>query len=504
MNKINKGVILFLTIGLLAIKVSAQVKVGDNPTVVNSSAVFEMESTSKGLLLPRMTSAQRNAIVSPATGLVIYNTTKNCVEHYNGSAWYNACDRTTTPSNGGEISSGGTAVVSAWSSNVGCRVGAGVNNSPAGVRRGAVNQTMVMGSAPTATVTLVATVSTAGTYNILTNTVNGIYFSASGTFGATGSQTITLTATGSPLAAGNFMWTTNSTPSISIHGSVLTVEAPLGSSYYAHYNGIIGSAHVGTTYNLATQTTGEVFSNNAFCQDKPVSAQGCGGVTSVTANSRTHSTVNINGQCWLLTNMIDAPSVYSAYTSSSWTGTTTGDQGYWGYYNTSMHNNNNNSAAWQSTEPGTNEGVLYQWCGAMDASISERSKGICPAGFHIPSDCEWMYLEHGMGMSIAEQIVVSEYRAENNINQGRPADKLLNIYDPLYHTNASGFTAIVSGMRGETASYIGRGESANFWSSTSQSVGNGYSRNLLQTTKQGVLRQVYGKGSAFSVRCLKD
>jgi uncharacterized protein (TIGR02145 family) len=201
--------------------------------------------------------------------------------------------------------------------------------------------------------------------------------------------------------------------------------------------------------------------------------------------------------------MIDAPGVYSAYTSSSWTGTTTGDQGYWGYYNTSMHNNNNNSAAWQSTEPGTNEGVLYQWCGAMDASISERSKGICPAGFHIPSDCEWMYLEHGMGMSIAEQIVVSEYRAENNINQGRPADKLLNIYDPLYHTNASGFTAIVSGMRGETASYIGRGESANFWSSTSQSVGNGYSRNLL-TSKQGVLRQVYGKGSAFSVRCLKD
>ena len=505
MNKINKGVILFLTIGLLAIKVSAQVKVGDNPTVVNSSAVFEMESTSKGLLLPRMTSAQRNAIVSPATGLVIYNTTKNCVEHYNGSAWYNACDRTTTPSNGGEISSGGTAVVSAWSSNVGCRVGAGANNIPAGVRRGAVNQTMVMGSAPTATVTLVATVSTAGTYNILTNTVNGIYFSASGTFGATGSQTITLTATGSPLAAGNFMWTTNSTPSISVHGSVLTVEAPLGSSYYAHYNGIIGAVHVGGTENDTTQLTGEVFSNNAYCQDKPISAQGCGGVTSVVANSRTHNTVNINGQCWLVTNMIDAPSTYSAYTSASWSAGAQDDHGYWGYYNTSVHNGGslgNSTAAWQSTEPGTNEGVLYQWCGAMDASISERSKGICPAGFHIPSDCEWMYLEHGQGMSIAEQIrVLQEYRASSDADQGKSGLKLQStIYASM--TNTSGFTAIRSGFRGETSIFGGRGSIASFWTSTSQSNSKGYVRSVANNF--GVAREVYPKGSAIPVRCLKD
>jgi uncharacterized protein (TIGR02145 family) len=137
----------------------------------------------------------------------------------------------------------------------------------------------------------------------------------------------------------------------------------------------------------------------------------------------------------------------------------------------------------------------------MNASISERSKGICPAGFHIPSDCEWMYLEHGQGMSIAEQTIVSEYRADTN-TKGRTGDKLLNVYS-ADQTNASGFTALVSGIRGEDASYIGRGEIANFWSSTSQSADNGYSRNLL-TAKQGIVRQVYAKGSAFSVRCLKD
>jgi hypothetical protein len=52
----------------------AQLKVGDNPTTINPSAVLEVESTSKGLLPPRMTQTQRDAITSPANGLIIYCT----------------------------------------------------------------------------------------------------------------------------------------------------------------------------------------------------------------------------------------------------------------------------------------------------------------------------------------------------------------------------------------------------------------------------------------------
>ena len=59
--------------------------VGD--TTLNASAMFEVESTTKGLLPPRMTTVQRNAISSPATGLVIYNTTTGQLETYNGAAW---------------------------------------------------------------------------------------------------------------------------------------------------------------------------------------------------------------------------------------------------------------------------------------------------------------------------------------------------------------------------------------------------------------------------------
>jgi hypothetical protein len=44
------------------------------------SALFEVQSTDKGFLLPRMTQAQRDAIVNPAKGLQIYNTTSDCVD----------------------------------------------------------------------------------------------------------------------------------------------------------------------------------------------------------------------------------------------------------------------------------------------------------------------------------------------------------------------------------------------------------------------------------------
>ena len=54
---------------------------------IAASAITEIRSTTKGVLLPRMTTTQRNAIASPATGLEIYNTTTNRKEVYNGTFW---------------------------------------------------------------------------------------------------------------------------------------------------------------------------------------------------------------------------------------------------------------------------------------------------------------------------------------------------------------------------------------------------------------------------------
>jgi hypothetical protein len=54
-----------------------------------ASARLSVESTTQGFLPPRMTTAQKNAIASPAAGLMVYDTTLNQMSYYNGTAWVN-------------------------------------------------------------------------------------------------------------------------------------------------------------------------------------------------------------------------------------------------------------------------------------------------------------------------------------------------------------------------------------------------------------------------------
>ncbi|MBK8142166.1 MAG: hypothetical protein IPK57_15155 [Chitinophagaceae bacterium] len=61
--------------------------VGIGTTTPNASAQLDIVSTSKGLLIPRMTAAQRAAIASPAIGLMVYETTTNSLWLFNGTVW---------------------------------------------------------------------------------------------------------------------------------------------------------------------------------------------------------------------------------------------------------------------------------------------------------------------------------------------------------------------------------------------------------------------------------
>jgi hypothetical protein len=54
---------------------------------INASAKLQIDSTTKGFLPPRMTTTQKNAIASPAAGLVLYDSTTNKLQCYNGSTW---------------------------------------------------------------------------------------------------------------------------------------------------------------------------------------------------------------------------------------------------------------------------------------------------------------------------------------------------------------------------------------------------------------------------------
>ena len=81
-----KQIFTFLAVVLLTATTYAQVGVGT--TTPGASSALDITSTTKGLLIPRMTETQRDAISSPATGLMIYQTDGTVgFYYYNGSSW---------------------------------------------------------------------------------------------------------------------------------------------------------------------------------------------------------------------------------------------------------------------------------------------------------------------------------------------------------------------------------------------------------------------------------
>jgi hypothetical protein len=83
---ISKDVVRFLTQNAERVRIDGSGNVGVGATA-NASAILDVQSTTKGFRLPNMTTVQKNAISSPAAGLMVFDTTlsKACV--YSGAAW---------------------------------------------------------------------------------------------------------------------------------------------------------------------------------------------------------------------------------------------------------------------------------------------------------------------------------------------------------------------------------------------------------------------------------
>ncbi len=90
---LKRGIFLCVTV----ITLYAQ-NVGIGTPTPDASAILELSATDKGLLVPRLTTAQRNAIAAPAEGLIIYNLDTKCLEVYSDTMWVNLCQTcTSTP-----------------------------------------------------------------------------------------------------------------------------------------------------------------------------------------------------------------------------------------------------------------------------------------------------------------------------------------------------------------------------------------------------------------------
>ena len=93
---------IIYTLFLLVSSSSLHAQVGIGTNTPDNSAMLEVQSNERGILFPRMTSAQRNGIASPANGLHVFDTNTNSLWYFNGTVWIN----TVSDASLGDVKSG--------------------------------------------------------------------------------------------------------------------------------------------------------------------------------------------------------------------------------------------------------------------------------------------------------------------------------------------------------------------------------------------------------------
>ncbi|WP_412559815.1 hypothetical protein [Winogradskyella sp. MIT101101] len=94
MKNLNQKVIFTKCLIALFISFNSFAQVGIGTLTPDESSMLDVSSTSKGMLAPRMTSAQRIAISNPANGLLVFDTTENSFYYYSSSQWVNLKSKT--------------------------------------------------------------------------------------------------------------------------------------------------------------------------------------------------------------------------------------------------------------------------------------------------------------------------------------------------------------------------------------------------------------------------
>jgi len=146
-------------------------------------------------------------------------------------------------------------------------------------------------------------------------------------------------------------------------------------------------------------------------------------------------------------------------------------------------------------------GRLYDWATAMDlpgdcnsascqSRIGVKHRGICPSGFHIPTDAEWDALySYAGGMSGAG----TKLKAASGwmVYSGRPSG-----------TDTFGFAALPGGFGNSNDNFYSVGYRSFWWSSSENTASYAYGRGMHYHEK--AYQDKYIKSSLFNVRCIKN
>ena len=198
-----------------------------------------------------------------------------------------------------------------------------------------------------------------------------------------------------------------------------------------------------------------------------------------------YNTVKIGDRCWMAENLKSTH--YSTGTSIT---------GCYIYEDT-----DGNQYRW---------GRLYTWAAVMNGASSSNTipsgvQGVCPSGWHMPSDEEWKEAEMTIGMSRAS----ADQQFWRGLFEGKKmratGEALVwnEASGAIEGNNYSGFTALPAGVRGVDGIYTGVMEKALFWSCTQEDILYAWNR-MLTFDHSDVHRTIANKTIGYSVRCVKD
>ncbi len=136
-------------------------------------------------------------------------------------------------------------------------------------------------------------------------------------------------------------------------------------------------------------------------------------------------------------------------------------------------------------------GRLYTWNAAMNGSTDQGAQGICPSGWHIPTDEEFKQLEMHLGMTQAEANMTNTWR-------GAPVGNLLGA------GGDSGYEARMSGKRASSGVFDLMDTMEYMWTSSEYGSSKAWRRCLQKGDPRVGRWNTFPKSYGFSVRCIKN
>lgn len=155
-------------------------------------------------------------------------------------------------------------------------------------------------------------------------------------------------------------------------------------------------------------------------------------------------------------------------------------------------------------------GRIYNWYALFDGTVAEGTQGICPGGWHIPTDHEWTILEMSQGLAASDTAIMQDWRGTHAPHM-RLTDSTWGAgYLEMNDDNKSGFSIIPGGVwDGLENSFSGINDDASFWTSTSvdPSISSGVNAAIKRKfgpDQAGSRRDWHHKVNGYSLRCIKN